>query len=126
MDLEFDVDEDFKERLRWADGFVSSAVEPLDQLLGHPCDLTDPRRRALVPSLQGEVRAAGLWACHLGPELGGPGYGQVKLALLNEILGRSRCAPVVFGCQAPDSGNAEMLAHFGSEEQKGSLSSAFD
>ena len=34
-----------------------------------------------------------LWACHLGPELGGPGYGQVKLALVNELLGRSAWAP---------------------------------
>src|SRR5437588_8318151 len=50
-----------------------------------------------------------LWAAHLKPEMGGQGYGQVKLALLNELLGRSRWAPSVFGCQAPDSGNAEIL-----------------
>ena len=42
----------------------------------------------------------------------------MKLALLNEILGRSAWAPSVFGCQAPDSGNAEILAHYGSDEQK--------
>ena len=42
----------------------------------------------------------------------------MKLALLNEILGRSHCAPIVFGCQAPDSGNAEILAHYGTDEQK--------
>jgi acyl-CoA dehydrogenase len=42
----------------------------------------------------------------------------VKLALLNEILGRSMWAPNIFGCQAPDSGNAEILAHYGTEEQK--------
>jgi acyl-CoA dehydrogenase len=68
--------------------------------------------------LQQQVRDKGLWACHLGPDLGGPGYGQVKLALLNEILGRSAWAPSVFGCQAPDSGNAEILAHYGTEAQK--------
>ena len=50
--------------------------------------------------------------------LGGPGYGQVKLGLLNEILGRSVCAPIVFGCQAPDSGNSEILAHYGTPELK--------
>src|SRR5262249_4407657 len=59
-----------------------------------------------------------LWACHLGPDLGGQGYGQVKLALMNEILGRAKCAPTVFGCQAPDSGNAEILAHYGTIAQK--------
>jgi acyl-CoA dehydrogenase len=51
-------------------------------------------------------------------ELGGQGYGQVKLGLMNEILGRSRFAPTVFGCQAPDTGNAEILARFGTEKQK--------
>ncbi|MEZ5229230.1 MAG: acyl-CoA dehydrogenase family protein [Acidimicrobiales bacterium] len=68
--------------------------------------------------LQQQVKDAGLWACHLGPELGGQGYGQVKLALLNELLGRTRWAPSVFGAQAPDSGNAEILAHYGTDEQK--------
>jgi acyl-CoA dehydrogenase len=53
-----------------------------------------------------------------GPELGGRGYGQLKLALLNEILGRSHWAPTVFGTAAPDTGNAEILALFGSDEQK--------
>ncbi len=45
-------------------------------------------------------------------------YGQVKLALLNEILGRSECAPIVFGSQAPDSGNSEILARYGTPELK--------
>ena len=61
------------------------------------------------------MRERGLWATHLGPNLGGPGYGQVKLALLNEILGRTHAGPIVFGCQAPDSGNAEILAHYGTD-----------
>ena len=63
-------------------------------------------------------RRHGLWATHLGPELGGQGYGQLKLALLNEILGRSSWAPIVFGCQAPDTGNAEIIAHYGTDAQK--------
>ena len=37
---------------------------------------------------------------------------------MNEILGRSPHAPIVFGCQAPDSGNAEIIAHYGTHEQK--------
>lgn len=45
---------------------------------------------ALLRPLQQKVRDRGLWACHLGPELGGRGYSQVKLALLNEILARRR------------------------------------
>ena len=118
VDWDFETEAAYAAKLAWADEFVRCEVEPLDQVLGHPCDLADPRRAALIPRLQHQVREAGLWACHLGPELGGHGYGQVKLALLNEILGRSRCAPVVFGCQAPDSGNAEILAHFGTDEHR--------
>jgi acyl-CoA dehydrogenase len=68
--------------------------------------------------MKDEVRAHDLWAAHLGPELGGKGYGQLKLALLNEILGVSSWAPIVFGTQAPDTGNAEIIAHYGTEEQK--------
>ncbi|MDD9997845.1 MAG: acyl-CoA dehydrogenase family protein [Rhodospirillaceae bacterium] len=100
------------------DDFVREEIEPLDFIIGHPNDFTDPNRARLIPPLQEEVKKRGLWACHLGPELGGQGYGQLKLGLMNEILGRAKCAPVVFGCQAPDSGNAEILAHYGTVEQK--------
>src|SRR4029077_18479783 len=74
--------------------------------------------RKIVDPLKAEERAQMLWACHLGPELGGEGYGQVKLSLMNEILGRSHWAPIIFGCQAPDTGNAEIIAHYGTDEQK--------
>jgi acyl-CoA dehydrogenase len=50
--------------------------------------------------------------------LGGQGYGQVKLGLMHEIEGASVWAPTVFGNQAPDSGNSEVLATFGTEAQK--------
>ncbi len=86
--------------------------------LASPYDVKDANRNKLVRPLQEEVRKQKLWACHLEPELGGQGYGQVKLALMNEILGRSRFAPTVFGCQAPDTGNSEILAKYGTEEQK--------
>ena len=115
---DFETDPDYQEELDWVDGFVRDRVEPLDFVLTSPFDKSDRQATAIVAPLQEEVRRRGLWACHLGPELGGQGYGQLKLALLNEILGRSRWAPSVFGCQAPDSGNAEILAHFGTPEQK--------
>lgn len=118
MSWGFETDPDFQAELDWADEFVRTEVEPIDLLLDHAWDVTDPVRNALVGPLQDVVRDHKLWGCHLGPELGGPGYGQLKLALLNEILGRSHSAPVVFGCQAPDSGNAEILAHYGTPELK--------
>jgi len=118
-DLEiFGVEPEFKEKLKWMDQFVRDEVEPLDQLGFSPYDTTHPLRAALFPPLQQKVRDMGLWACHLGPELGGPGYGQMKLALMNMILGRSGCASKIFGTAAPDTGNSEILAHFGTPEQK--------
>jgi acyl-CoA dehydrogenase len=118
MAWDFETDPEYQAELDWAREFVRTEVEPLDHVLGHPYDMTDPLRQALIPPLQAKVKERGLWGCHLGPDLGGPGYGQVKLALLNEILGTARAASIVFGCQAPDSGNAEILAHYGTEEQK--------
>jgi len=118
MSWDFETDEAFQRELEWIDAFVREEVEPLDHVLGSPYDVEDPRFQRLVRPLQEVVRERKLWACHLGPELGGQGYGQLKLALMNEILGRSNFGPVVFGCQAPDSGNAEILAHYGTPEQK--------
>jgi acyl-CoA dehydrogenase len=118
MAWDFETEPEFQEQLDWIDEFVREEIEPLDLIFKHYNDFSDPNRARLVPPLQAEVKKRGLWGCHLGPELGGLGYGQVKLALMNEILGRSMMAPVVFGCQAPDSGNAEILAHYGTPEQK--------
>ncbi len=114
----FETDPEFQSRLDWMDNFVREEIEPLEMVLGDPFDRADRRSQLAVKPLVERVKEEGLWACHLGPELGGPGYGQVKLALMNEILGRSRWAPSIFGCQAPDSGNAEILAHYGTDEQK--------
>jgi acyl-CoA dehydrogenase len=115
---DFETEPDFQAQLDWIDGFVRNEVEPVDQLIAHGFDMADPVRQRLIPPLQRQVQERGLWACHLGPALGGPGYGQLKLALMNEILGRSRWGPIVFGCHAPDSGNAEILAHYGTPELK--------
>jgi len=118
MAWDFETEPDFQAKLDWVDGFVRDDIEPLDHLIESPYDVSHPAFKRLVRPLQARVRAERLWACHLGPEMGGQGYGQVKLALMNELLGRSRFGPVVFGCQAPDSGNAEILAHYGNDEQK--------
>jgi acyl-CoA dehydrogenase len=115
---DFETEPEFQRQLDWVEEFVRHEVEPVDRLVNHAWDLDDPVRRRLIPPLQQQVRERGLWATHLGPNLCGQGYGQVKLALLNEILGRTHCGPIVFGCQAPDSGNAEILAHYGSPELK--------
>jgi acyl-CoA dehydrogenase len=118
---DFSTEPEFQEKLDWLKAFLKEEVEPLDLLFpghGAPYDFRNTRSRAMVRPLQAVVRSKGLWACHLGEELGGQGYGQVKLALMNELLGGYQWAPTVFGTAAPDTGNAEILAMFGTDEQK--------
>ncbi len=73
---------------------------------------------ALMQELRGKVKKMGMWAPHLPAEAGGMGIGFMTYVYMNEILGRSPFAPFAFGSQAPDSGNAEILWQFGTEEQK--------
>ena len=79
---------------------------------------TRPQLDRIYAPLQERVKERGLWAAHLPPELGGQGFGQVKLGLMNEILGTSIYAPNAFGCQAPDSGNSEILALAGTRRSR--------
>jgi acyl-CoA dehydrogenase len=121
MSWDFSTDPDYQEKLDWVDTFVTEEIEPIDILFPSSSELYDRSTGVydrLVRPLQEQVKSHGLWAAHLTPELGGMGMGNVQLALLNEILGRSMWAPSVFGTQAPDSGNAEILAHHGTAEQK--------
>jgi acyl-CoA dehydrogenase len=120
MAWDFSTEPEFQAQLDWMRDFVREEVEPIDLIFRGAADPFDPHgpARAIMKPLQKIVQEKGLWACHLGPELGGKGFGQVKLGLMNEILGRSRFASVVFGTQAPDTGNAEILARFGTEDQK--------
>jgi acyl-CoA dehydrogenase len=116
----FETEPEFERQLVWMRQFVRDEVEPIDALF-HQDQCYNPNNaalRAILKPLQLEVKRQGLWACHLPRALGGNGYGQVRLALMNEVLGRSFFAPTVFGTAAPDTGNAEILAHFGNEAQK--------
>jgi len=119
--MDFRVDPEFQQKLDWMNRFVREEVEPVDLLFPNASSMYDTKNeqaRALIRPLREQVKAQGLWACHLPPELGGKGYGQLKLALMNEVIGRSSWAPTVFGCAAPDTGNAEILALYGTAEQK--------
>ena len=118
---DFSIDPEFQEQLDWIREFVKENVETLDLAFQGEESTYDKSglfyEEAIRP-LQQKVKDRGLWSCHLTPEYGGQGYGQVRLAYMNEILGRSQFAPTVFGTQAPDSGNAEIIAHYGTDEQK--------
>ncbi|MHB1250532.1 MAG: acyl-CoA dehydrogenase family protein [Acidimicrobiales bacterium] len=105
MAWDFATEPEFEEKLSWMRTFVRDEIMPIETLR-----LSYDEVRELIKPLQDQVRAHGLWAAHLPPELGGMGFGQVKLGLMHEILGQCGYAPVVFGNNAPDSGNAELLA----------------
>jgi acyl-CoA dehydrogenase len=131
MAWDFSTDPEYDAKLDWARQFVREEIWPIETVFA---DLDQADLDAIYRPLQARVKEQGMWACHLDPELGGQGYGQVKLGLLHEILGSSAFAPNAFGCQAPDSGNSEILALAGTPEQKerylqpllaGDLKSAF-
>ena len=114
MSLGFlDRSPEFEAKLEWMRGFMRTR-----SIRWRSWTPTRPAFMRAIRPLQQEVKRQKLWATHLPPELGGQGYGQVKLGLMHEIEGASMWGPIVFGNQAPDSGNSEVLAHFGTPEQK--------
>ena len=131
MAWDFSTEPEFEEHLEWMRAFVREEIWPIETI-EHEIGQAELDR--IYAPLQERVKERGLWAAHLPPELGGQGFGQVKLGLMNEILGTSIYAPNAFGCQAPDSGNSEIIALAGTAEQKerwlypllaGELKSAF-
>jgi acyl-CoA dehydrogenase len=100
-----------RERVR---SFMEEHVYPNEPTLFREDETAD----ALIRDLQQEAKSADLWAPHLPPEAGGSGSGFLEYAYLNEEIGRSFIAQLIFGCQAPDAGNGEILHMFGTPDQK--------
>lgn len=113
MSWNFSTEPEFEKKLEWMRTFVREEIMPLEV-----ADLSPEAFTQVTDGLEQQVKDQGLWAAHLEPELGGGGFGQLKLGLMHEILGASVFAPSIFGNNAPDSGNAELLAIAANEEQK--------
>src|ERR671910_3897014 len=94
--------------------FMQEHVYPNEAAL----DREDDEAVALVARLRTAAKEQGLWAPHMPPEAGGSSGSFLVYAHLNEEIGRSLWGQLVFGCQAPDAGNAEILWMFGTDEQK--------
>jgi acyl-CoA dehydrogenase len=113
---DFETEPEFEDRLDWMRAFVRDHIWPLESV---EWEMDETAFMTEIRKLQDAVKREGLWAAHLPPELGGQGWGQLKLALMHEVIGGSIWwGPIVFGNNAPDSGNSEVLALFGTEEQK--------
>ena len=131
MAWEFETEPEFEAHLRWMRVFIDAELIPLEPIFA---ELPDDEWALVKVHLQKKVKDRGLWGAFLDPKLGGNGFGQMKLALMSEIIGRCMMSMTIFGVQAPDSGNMELLAHGANDEQKerwlwpnlrGQISSAF-
>src|SRR5262252_2780155 len=94
--------------------FMEEHVYPAEADLAREDEAAD----GVMRELRSRAKAEGLWAPHLPPEAGGTGGGFLAYADLNEEIGRSLWAQLVFNCQAPDAGNGEILHLFGTADQK--------
>jgi acyl-CoA dehydrogenase len=115
MAWDFSTEPEFQQQLDWMRDFVREEIWPIETVFE---DLGQQGFERAIEPLKEQVKERGLWAAHLPPDLGGQGFGQVKLGLMHEILGSSLFAPPVFGNAAPDSGNSEILAMAGTPDQK--------
>ena len=131
MAWDFQTEPEFQQKLDWMRTFIDEQLIPLEPVMK---ELPKGEWRTVKRHLQDQVKAQGLWGAFLDENLGGPGFGQMKLALMSEQIGRSMFSMTIFGVQAPDSGNMELLAHGANDAQKdrwlwpnmrGEISSAF-
>jgi alkylation response protein AidB-like acyl-CoA dehydrogenase len=113
--MDFDPPEAVKPILERIEAFVADVVMPAEpQVLEQGFAACDP----LLRELRAQCKAAQLWGPQLPRELGGLGLGLVEHGLVSERLGRSPLGHYVFGCQAPDAGNIEILHKYGTAQQK--------
>jgi acyl-CoA dehydrogenase len=113
--MDFDVSDKMQTILTMVGSFIDREVIPLEGEMLHG------EQQALdagVAKAQAHVREMGLWAANHPVEFGGLGLSMVEHGLLSEALGRSPLGHLVFGVQAPDAGNVEILHRYATDEQR--------
>ncbi|HLS60499.1 MAG TPA: acyl-CoA dehydrogenase family protein [Virgibacillus sp.] len=101
--------------------FMETEVYPNEPVYEEQVNAQTDRWAAVPPiieSLKEQAKEAGLWNLFLPDSDYGAGLTNLEYAPLCEIMGRSMIGPEVFNCNAPDTGNMEVLARYGTEEQK--------
>ncbi len=118
--MDFTPSEKATDLARKLNRFMREEVEPIEpEWHRQMAALNDPwQLLPIIPELKAKARAAGLWNLFLPDEALGQGLSNLDYAPLAERMGRSFIAPEIFNCNAPDTGNMEVLYHYGSEAQK--------
>src|SRR5687768_3973883 len=108
---------DFRERV---EAFMDELVYPNEAMYHEQLEASGSRWSVprVMEELKAEAKARGLWNLFLPDREHGAGLTNLEYAPLCEVMGRSPMAPEVFNCSAPDTGNMEVLARYGTPEQK--------
>ena len=116
--MHFDFSDKTKELQRRLRAFMDEHIYPNEQRYYEETGRGQWQPTRVIEELKPKARAAGLWNLFLPDSEDGARLTNLEYAPLCEIMGRSPMAPEVFNCSAPDTGNMEVLARYGTPEQK--------
>jgi acyl-CoA dehydrogenase len=116
--MEFELSAKTKELQQRLQSFMDAHVYPNEHRFHEEIERERWKPTRIVQELKPKARQAGLWNLFLPHDANGAGLTNLEYAPLCEIMGRSHMAPEVFNCSAPDTGNMEVLARYGTEAQK--------
>jgi len=116
--MSFEFSEKTKQLQQRLSAFMDEHVYPNEMRFTEEIERERWKPTRIVEELKVKARAEGLWNLFLPEHEGGAGLTNLEYAPLCEIMGRSTMAPEVFNCSAPDTGNMEVLARYGTPEQK--------
>ncbi|HEY2461811.1 MAG TPA: acyl-CoA dehydrogenase family protein [Candidatus Acidoferrum sp.] len=116
--MSFDFTERTKDLQRRVQAFMDERIYPNERRFHDEIAAQRWQPARVVEELKAKARAAGLWNLFLPNDARGSGLTNLEYAPLCEIMGRSEMAPEVFNCSAPDTGNMEVLARYGTPEQQ--------
>ncbi len=116
--MTFEFSEKTKELQKRLQHFMVEFINPNEHRFEEEVERNRWQPTEIIEELKPKARAAGLWNLFLPDAPGGAGLTNLEYAPLCEIMGRCHWAPEVFNCSAPDTGNMEVIARYGSPEQK--------
>src|SRR2546421_675142 len=116
--MDFELSEKTKDLQQRLTAFMEEHIYPNEQRFYDEIQRERWSPTQIIEELKPKARAAGLWNLFLAHDEHGAGLSNLEYAPLCEIMGRSTMAPEVFNCSAPDTGNMEVLARYGTPEQQ--------